>query len=88
MMHPVLDHIVLLVPHKILENLPAWITNAFTVLDGGAHAGGEIVNELIIFQDGSYIELISFVRGLSPEKPARHRWGGRPDELTESDSGT
>lgn len=78
-MHPVLDHIVLLVPHENLANLPAWITDAFTVLDGGAHAGGETENKLIVFQDGSYIELISFVRGLDPEKRARHRWGGRPE---------
>jgi len=78
-MHPALDHIVLLVPNETLANLPAWITDAFTVLDGGAHAGGETENKLIVFQDGSYIELISFVRDLDPEKRARHRWGGRPD---------
>lgn len=78
-MHPVLDNIVLLVPHEILANLPAWITDAFTVLNGGAHAGGETENKLIVFQDGSYVELISFVCGLDPEKRARHRWGGRPE---------
>lgn len=72
-MHPALDHIVLLVPNETLANLPAWITDAFTVLDGGAHAGGETENKLIVFQDGSYIELISFVRDLDPAKRARHR---------------
>ncbi|KAM7184921.1 Glyoxalase-like domain containing protein [Naviculisporaceae sp. PSN 640] len=78
-MHPVLDHIVLLVPHQTLQNLPSWITDAFTVINGGAHAGGETENKLIVFRDGTYIELIAFVDGLDPEKRKRHRWGSRSE---------
>lgn len=78
-MHPVLDHIVLLVPYQTLQNLPTWLIDAFTILNGGAHAGGETENKLIVFRDGTYIELIAFVEGLDPEKRKQHRWGQRPE---------
>ncbi|KAM7195014.1 Glyoxalase-like domain containing protein [Rhypophila sp. PSN 637] len=78
-MHPVLDHIVILVPHQTLQNLPTWITDNFTVLNGGTHADGTTENKLIVFQDGTYLELIAFVEGLDPEKRAQHRWGRRSE---------
>lgn len=78
-MAPVLDHIVLLVPDRKLKSLPGWLTDAFTVLDGGAHAGGQTENKLIVFENGVYIEIIAFVEGLDPEKRKAHRWGARPE---------
>jgi len=78
-MHPVLDHIVLLVPHSALESVPAWLTGAFTVLNGGTHADGLTANKLLVFRDGTYIELIAFVEGVDPAKRAAHRWGRRPE---------
>lgn len=32
---PCLDHVVLLLPYEQLQNLPAWVTNNFTISDGG-----------------------------------------------------
>ncbi|CAK7212643.1 hypothetical protein SCUCBS95973_001533 [Sporothrix curviconia] len=83
-MPPTLDHIVLLVPHNVLQALPAWLTDALTVTPGGQHAGGVTENQLVLFQDGVYIEIIAFVggSGSDEEDHARrksHRWGGQPD---------
>lgn len=73
---PILDHIVILVPHETLVNLPSWLTDAFTVLQGGRHADGVTENKLILFQDGVYLELIAFVPGKEEEREA-HKWGRR-----------
>lgn len=73
---PILDHIVILVPHNILLNLPPWLEEAFTILQGGRHADGVTENKLILFQDGVYIELIAFVPGKEQERQS-HKWGQR-----------
>lgn len=73
---PILDHIVILVPHETLVNLPSWLTDAFTVLQGGRHADGVTENKLILFQDGVYLELIAFVPGKEEERES-HKWGRR-----------
>lgn len=73
---PILDHIVILVPHETLTNLPSWLTDAFTVLEGGRHADGVTMNKLILLQDGVYFELIAFVPGKEEERKS-HRWGAR-----------
>lgn len=77
---PILDHIVILVPHNILLNLPSWLDEAFTILQGGQHADGVTENKLILFQDGVYIELIAFVPGKENERQA-HKWGHRRQGL-------
>lgn len=63
-----IDHIVILV-----EDLAAaesdYAALGFTVTPGGEHAGGETHNALVVFADGSYLELIAFKR----EAPG-HRW--------------
>lgn len=71
---PILDHIVILVPHKTRLQLPSWLTDAFTVLTGGRHADGVTENKLILFQDGVYLELISFLPGKEEERTS-HTWG-------------
>ena len=64
----VLDHVVILV-----ADLEAAIADygalGFTVQRGGTHADGATHNALVGFADGSYLELIAFLRP-APE----HRW--------------
>ena len=72
-MAPQLDHIVILVPHATLLNPPDWITNNFTLSPGGRHGDNKTENKLIVFQDGSYLELIAFIDDL-PEHRKGHWW--------------
>ncbi|EPS41040.1 hypothetical protein H072_5064 [Dactylellina haptotyla CBS 200.50] len=72
-----LDHIIVLLPHDELLNPPKWISENFNITDGGKHADGKTENKLIVFQDGTYIELISFINDL-PENRAGHWWGAKP----------
>jgi hypothetical protein len=71
-----LDHIVIHLPHKDIVNPPKWLTDHFTITPGGVHAGGQTENKLIIFRDGSYIELIAFVND-DPKHRTGHRWGDK-----------
>ena len=71
-----LDHIVILLPHKDVAEPPKWLTDHFTITPGGVHAGGQTENKLIIFRDGSYIELIAFVND-DPKHRTGHRWGDK-----------
>ncbi|KAJ9136860.1 hypothetical protein NKR23_g9466 [Pleurostoma richardsiae] len=73
---PVLDHIVILLPHPKLLELPSWLTDAFTVLNGGRHADGVTENKLILLEDGVYLELIAFIEGKEKERQT-HKWGHR-----------
>ncbi|KAM0187305.1 hypothetical protein ACHAPI_011218 [Fusarium lateritium] len=54
------DHVVLLVDTPFFENLPAWVTDNFTVTAGGYHDGQPSRNKLVIFADGSYLELFNW----------------------------
>ncbi|KAI0817334.1 glyoxalase-like protein [Xylaria sp. FL0064] len=54
------DHIVLLVDNPFFENLPAWVTDNFTVTPGGYHDGQPSRNKLVIFADGSYLEFFNW----------------------------
>jgi hypothetical protein len=71
-----LDHIVILLPYKAVLNPPKWLTDNFTIIPGGRHAGGQTENKLIVFQDGSYIELIAFIDD-DPKHRVGHRWGDK-----------
>ncbi|KAK4541426.1 hypothetical protein LTR36_008027 [Oleoguttula mirabilis] len=68
-----LDHVVLLLPHQDLVKLPKWLTDRFTVSAGGKHADGKTENRLILFRDGTYVELIAFIKD-DPDKRKGHRW--------------
>lgn len=72
---PILDHIVILVSHATLVELPDRLKGLFTVVIGGEHANGLTYNNLILFEDGVYIELIAFYDNVDPEERKRHRWG-------------
>lgn len=65
-----LDHVVILVA-DLEQAITDYGALGFTVQRGGSHADGATHNALIGFADGSYLELIAFLR---PQ--AEHRWGG------------
>ncbi|KAL2852546.1 hypothetical protein BJY01DRAFT_208138 [Aspergillus pseudoustus] len=56
-----LDHLLLQFSQEQFETLPTWITDNFTVIDGGVHTGGISRNKLIIFHDGTYLELYNWI---------------------------
>jgi catechol 2,3-dioxygenase-like lactoylglutathione lyase family enzyme len=63
-----LDHIVIRV-QDLEQTIADFSSLGFTVQRGGTHADGATHNALIGFADGSYFELIAFLRD-APE----HRW--------------
>lgn len=63
-----LDHIVIRV-QDLEQTITHFSSLGFTVQRGGTHADGATHNALIGFADGSYFELIAFLRD-APE----HRW--------------
>ena len=65
-----LDHVVILVG-DLEQAIAGYSALGFTVQRGGTHADGATHNALVGFADGSYLELIAFIR----PKPD-HRWGG------------
>jgi catechol 2,3-dioxygenase-like lactoylglutathione lyase family enzyme len=64
-----LDHVVILV-RDLEQTIADYGALGFTVQRGGTHADGATHNALIGFADGSYLELIAFLKP-SPT----HRWG-------------
>lgn len=73
---PALDHIIILLPHKDVLSPPSWLTDAFTITPGGRHADNKTENKLIIFKNGTYIELIAFLDD-SPNSRENHWWGDK-----------
>ncbi|PNS16472.1 hypothetical protein CAC42_206 [Sphaceloma murrayae] len=73
-MAPKIDHIIVGLPYGQLQDLPRWLTDNFTIAPGGRHADEKTENKLIVFKDGSYIELIAFIDD-DPEKKKGHWWG-------------
>jgi hypothetical protein len=69
-----IDHVVILLPYKDLLNPPSWITSNFTLAPGGRHNDGRTENKLIIFKDGTYLELIAFIDD-NPSFRREHPWG-------------
>ena len=70
----IIDHIVILLPYSELVSPPSWLTNNFTITPGGIHSDNCTENKLILFQDGTYIELIAFIND-DPARREEHRWG-------------
>lgn len=75
-----LDHLILLLPHKDLIEPPLWLTENFTITPGGRHAGGKTENKLIVFRDGTYIELIAFIDD-DKKNRSGHWWGDKKPGL-------
>lgn len=59
-----IDHIVIYV-HDLQQAIENYRNAGFTVNYGGQHADGITENGLIVFSDGSYLELIALVDGKS-----------------------
>ncbi|KAK8875254.1 glyoxalase-like domain-containing protein [Apiospora arundinis] len=77
---PLLDHVVILVPHAFLLSPPPWLAESFTLYPGGQHRDGVTENVLVFFADGSYLELIAFVDNDTGEKGRPgHRWGAQKE---------
>ena len=68
-----LDHLVILVRDLELASAD-YESLGFTVTPGGEHADGLTRNALVPFQDGTYLELVTF---LDPEDPTDNVWGWR-----------
>lgn len=68
-----LDHVIMLLPYELVVKPPSWLTDHFVVSPGGVHADGKTENRLVLFQDGSYLELIAFIDD-DPEKRRGHWW--------------
>ncbi|KAL6718161.1 hypothetical protein ACLMJK_004249 [Lecanora helva] len=49
------------------ENLPSWLSDNFNILEGGAHTDQPSRNKLIVFADGTYIEIFNWME--TPQKP-------------------
>lgn len=78
-----LDHIVHLShPGALDETISQFRELGFNVISGGTHADGLTSNALVIFEDGTYLELLNFVKPAasypagSPERAKRdsHPW--------------
>lgn len=69
-----LDHVVLLLPHGDVANPPEWLTEHFTISPGGRHADGKTENKLVLFSDGTYLELIAF----TSEDSRKGHWWDKP----------
>lgn len=78
------DHVVFLVDTPFFEDLPAWVTDNFTVTPGGYHDGQPSRNKLVIFADGSYLEFFNWY-DTPPSLDAEHLpmrfWGPKPPGL-------
>lgn len=78
------DHVVLLVDTPFFENLPAWVTDNFTVTPGGYHDGQPSRNKLVIFADGSYLEFFNWYDtppSLDDEHLPMRFWGAKTPGL-------
>jgi len=64
-----LDHIVIHLPYQQVRKPPDWITDNFVLSPGGKHADGRTENRLVFFHDGTYLEIIAFVK----DDPARRQ---------------
>ncbi|KAL7271648.1 hypothetical protein RUND412_005571 [Rhizina undulata] len=71
-----LDHVVILLSYTDLVNPPPWLTKNFTLIPGGRHSDGKTENKLILFQDGTYLELIAFIND-NPSLKRGHPWGDK-----------
>jgi hypothetical protein len=79
-----IDHIVLLVSTPFFENPPAWLATNFTITPGGCHNGQASRNKLIIFADGTYLELFNWYDKPPPlddENLPMRFWGQKKEGL-------
>lgn len=73
MVKPQIDHVIVLLPYSLIISPPSWLTSAFKISPGGRHADNLTENRLILFSDGSYVELIAFIED-DPKRREGHWW--------------
>jgi len=79
-----IDHIVLLVSTSFFDSPPTWLTSNFTITPGGNHIGQSSRNKLIIFSDGTYLELFNWYDKPPPlddESLPMRFWGPKKEGL-------
>ncbi|KAK1148980.1 hypothetical protein N8T08_007655 [Aspergillus melleus] len=67
------DHVLIELSTRDFEAPPSWLTDNFTILEGGTHAGGLTRNNLIPLPDTTYIELLNIITPPPPSHEARTR---------------
>lgn len=70
-----LDHLVILTD-DLAETVTAYEQAGFQVAPGGRHADGATENRLVAFADGTYLELLAFLRDAPQHRWSVHRAGG------------
>jgi catechol 2,3-dioxygenase-like lactoylglutathione lyase family enzyme len=70
-----LDHVVILVT-ELEAAIADYTALGFTVQRGGTHADGATHNALVGFADGSYLEIIAFLKPASEHRWAHHNSRG------------
>ncbi|KAL7927965.1 hypothetical protein ACQKWADRAFT_278348 [Trichoderma austrokoningii] len=68
-----IDHVTILLSEEEFKNPPAWLSDNFTIIEGGKHTGQASQLKLIVFEDGTYLELFNWW-GPPPED---HSWGAK-----------
>ncbi|KAM3419263.1 hypothetical protein BST61_g5201 [Cercospora zeina] len=68
-----LDHVVLLLPYQDILQPPSWLTEHFVISEGSRHGDGKTENRLVLFEDGTYLELIAFIDD-DPKHREGHWW--------------
>lgn len=84
-----IDHVVILV-HNLAVATEDYTELGFTVTPGGTHTDGTTENALVAFADGSYFELIVFMRAAPDHQWWRHvahgegliDWALLPSDIT------
>ncbi|KAI0737992.1 glyoxalase-like domain-containing protein [Daedaleopsis nitida] len=72
----ILDHVPHLSPPGTLaQSVDTFTKLGFTVVSGGDHMEGGTANALVVFADGTYLELIHFIAPPTPDNP--HPWAQR-----------
>ncbi|THC87460.1 hypothetical protein EYZ11_013093 [Aspergillus tanneri] len=56
------DHVLIQLSTPDFESPPSWLTENFTIIEGGTHTGNRTQNKLIILPDNTYIELLNIIR--------------------------
>ncbi|EFW17303.1 hypothetical protein D8B26_000041 [Coccidioides posadasii str. Silveira] len=72
-----IDHITIILSEEEFETLPPWLSENFTIIEGGKHTGQASQLKLIIFEDGTYLELFNW---WGPP-PSNHSWGRKEPGL-------
>ncbi|KAF7719264.1 Uncharacterized protein PECH_004807 [Penicillium ucsense] len=72
-----IDHVTILLSKEEFDNPPSWLSDNFTIIEGGKHTGQASQLKLIVFEDGTYLELFNWW----DEPPKDHSWGTKEPGL-------